>query len=125
MWKEYNPNPTGQRVGDCTVRAIACALDQTWVKTYIGLCLEGLILGDMPSSNRTWGAYLERHGYKRRLTDNQCSGCYTVEDFCRDNPNGTYILAISGHVVCAKDGCFWDSWDSGMEVPIFYWKKED
>ena len=124
MWKEFNPNPTGRRVGDCTVRAVACALDQSWVKTYIGLCLEGLLLGDMPSANRTWGAYLEERGYRRRFTDAPCAKCYTVEDFCRDHPEGTYILAISGHVVAVKDGCFWDSWDSSNEVPIYYWCKE-
>ena len=27
MWIEYNPNPTGKQVGDCSIRAIAKALD--------------------------------------------------------------------------------------------------
>lgn len=30
MWKEYNPNPTGRRVEDCSVRAVAKALGITW-----------------------------------------------------------------------------------------------
>ena len=49
---------------------------------------------------------------------------YTVEDFCQDNPQGTYILAIDGHVVCVQDGKFYDSWNSGKEIPIYYWSKE-
>ena len=39
-YKYYNPNPVGRSVGDCTVRAIAKALDQTWEETYVGLALD-------------------------------------------------------------------------------------
>ena len=31
-WIEYNPNPRGNRVGDCAIRAIAKATDQEAVK---------------------------------------------------------------------------------------------
>ena len=125
MWQQYNPNPEGQRVGDCTVRSVSCALGEDWRKTYIGMAVEGLCLGDMPSANRVWGAYLERQGFKRHLIDAPCATCYNVRDFCRDHPKGTFVLAISGHVVCIKDGTYWDSWDSGDEVPIYYWSKEE
>lgn len=49
----------------------------------------------------------------------------TVKDFCKENPIGTYILAISGHVVAVIDGDYFDTWDSGEEIPIYYWKKEN
>lgn len=52
MWQQYNPNPNGARVGDCTVRAVSGALGQEWSDTFIGLCIEGMVLGDMPSANR-------------------------------------------------------------------------
>ena len=54
----FNPNPEWKQVGDCTVRAIARATGQSWDATYIGLCLQGLIMGDMPSANSVWSAYL-------------------------------------------------------------------
>lgn len=60
MWTHYNPNPAGRNVGDCTVRALSKALDQDWYTTYLGLCVEGGLMGDMPSANATWGAYLRR-----------------------------------------------------------------
>ena len=47
----FNPNPAGQKVGDCTVRAIAKATGKSWDEVYIGLCLQGLIMGDLPSAN--------------------------------------------------------------------------
>lgn len=125
MWQQYNPNPVGNRVGDCTVRAVSAALDMSWSEAYLGMCVEGLVLGDMPSANRTWGSFLERNGFKRKLIEADCDKCYTVRDFCRDHPKGTFVLCISGHAVAAKDGCYWDSWDSADEIPLFYWSKEE
>lgn len=124
MFVFYNPNPINNRVGDCTVRAISKALNQSWETTFIGLVLEGYMLCDMPSANHVWGAYLKRNGFVRDALPNTCCDCYTVADFCKDHPAGTYILAIDGHVVCVCDGNFYDTWDSGNEIPIYYWRKE-
>ena len=54
-----------------------------------------------------------------------CPDCYTVGQFAEDHPKGTYILALSGHVVCVCDGMIWDSWDSSNENILYYWVKED
>ena len=120
----YNPNPAHKSVGDCTVRAISKAVEQDWEETYTGLCLQGYRMCDMPSANHVWGAYLREHGFRRHILPDECPDCYTVADFAADHPEGTYILAISGHVVCLKDGQWWDSWDSGGAVPVYYWNKE-
>lgn len=124
MYSAYNPNPMGARVGDCTVRAISRATGESWDTVYCGLCVEGLRLCDMPTANHVWGAYLRRHGFRRRALPDDCPDCYTVADFCRDHPHGTYVLAISGHVVCVADGSYYDTWDSGEESPAYYWYKE-
>ena len=50
---------------------------------------------------------------------------YTVNDFCADHPTGTYILCIDGHVVTVQDGKYFDTWDSGNEIPVYYWEKEN
>lgn len=125
MYVNYNPNPIAARVGDCTVRAIAKATDQTWEKVYIVLCSYGLMMADMPSANNVWGAYLRALGYRRYVVPQTCPDCYTVAQFAEDHPEGTYILALSGHVVCCKDGTVFDSWDSSAECPIYYWTKEE
>lgn len=67
MYSAYNPNPIGARVGDCTVRAIAKATGQSWERVYMGICIAGFALGDMPSANHVWGAYLRRNGFCRHL----------------------------------------------------------
>lgn len=121
-YKFYNPNPTRQRVGDCTIRAICKATGKRWETVYVILCSFGFSTWDMPSANMVWGQYLRDIGFRRYLIDDD-TGKYTVEDFCRDHPKGTYILAVDGHVVCVVDGFYFDSWDSGQEIPIYYWTK--
>lgn len=121
MWIPYNPNPHGKRVGDCVVRAIAKLTSKTWEQVYAGIVVEGFLYGDMPSSNSIWGSYLKRLGYKRDVIPNTCPECYTVKDFCEDHPVGSYLLALSGHVVAVENGNYFDTWDSGDETPIYYW----
>lgn len=120
---QSNINPNGLRVGDCTVRAIAEALGQSWEQTYIDLALQGLLMKDMPSSNHVWGEYLRSKGFRSHLVPEGKYSPITVEEFAAWHPMGTCILAISGHVVCVKDGDWLDSWDSGREIPIYFWMK--
>lgn len=124
MFNFYNPNPHAARVGDCTVRAISKVLGQEWEQTFIELCLYGLISGDMPSSNAVWGRCLRDKGLKRHIIPDACPDCYTVKDFCREHPQGVFLLALNGHVVAVVNGDYFDTWDSGDEVPVYYWTKE-
>lgn len=124
MYIPYNANPIHARVGDCVIRAISKAMEKDWDETYIDLCLEGLIEKDMPSSNSVWGKYLKGKGFQRHIIPTDCPECYTVSDFCDDYRQGTYILALSGHVVAVKDGNYYDSFDSGSETPIYYWERK-
>lgn len=123
-WIEYNPNPNGIRVGDCAVRAVAKAFGDKWDKAFARIALEGFILGDMPSSDAVWGNVLMRNGFRRKAIFSDCQDCYTAEDFCRDHPEGTYVLAFGGHVATVVDGNLFDSWNSMKEIPIYYYELE-
>lgn len=120
----YNANPEGLDNIDCTVRAISTITGQTWEDTYIGIVTHGLLMHMMPSTNKVWNKYLERNGYYRTRIPNTCPFCYTVEQFCYDHPYGKYLLALDGHVVAVVNGYYYDTWDSGNEVPLYYWRKE-
>ena len=125
MFKNINVNPIHKRTDDCTIRAIATVLDKPWEEVYADICVEGLKYFDMPSANHVWGSYLKKKGFRRHIIPDTCPNCYTVEDFARDNPNGRYILAASGHVIPVIDGCYYDTFDSGQKIPIYYWTKEN
>lgn len=123
MWKKYNPNPRGLNTGDCVIRALSKAFNDSWENIFVSLNREALAMCDMPSSNRVWSRYLTKRGYTKRLITDGCDDCYTVARFCREKPYGTYILALDKHVVCVKDGDVYDTWDSSKETPIYYFER--
>ena len=125
MWKEYNPNPVARRVGDCAVRAVAKALDTDWETAFVMLVTNAFAMGDLPSSDSVWGSVLRQNGFYRKTLDNECPDCYNALDFMSDNPEGTYVLGFGGHVATVVDGDLYDSWDSSMEIPQFYWYRKD
>lgn len=119
----YNPNPDKNLVGDCVIRAISKVTNQSWSDVYIGICVQGYIDKDMPSSNAVWGNYLKECGFRRRIIPNTCPDCYTVKQFCKDHSYGVYLLATGTHVIAIENGNYFDTWDSGDEVPIYFWQE--
>lgn len=124
MWQYYNPNPFERIVGDCSVRAVAKAIDTDWESAYIMLAVQGYAMMDMPSSDNVWGAVLRQNGFSRAVIPNSCPDCYTAEDFCEEHPYGTFVLAFGGHVATVQDGILYDSWNSSQLIPqYFYYSK--
>ena len=124
MWKEFNPNPRGQRVGDCAIRAVAAALNLSWERAYYLVTIKGYDMSDMPASNAVWGAVLKDHGFTRKVIPDTCPECYTAEDFCREHPKGIYVLGFGEHTATVIDGDIYDSWDSSQEIPQYYWYRK-
>lgn len=125
MFIYYNPNPAGKSVGDCVVRAISLVMGDTWEDTYADLTMTGRFLYDMPNSNNVWAEYLKMNGFVQGSLPNTCPSCYTVRDFCRDHSKGTYVLATGSHVIGVIDGDYYDTADSGSEVPVYYFTRKE
>lgn len=125
MWREYNPNPMSRRVGDCAIRAVSKALGIDWEDAYAKIAMNGFAMGDMPSSDAVWGATLRQHGFYRDAIPNTCPDCYTAEDFCKDHPDGVYVLAFGGHVAAVENGDLYDTWDSSQLIPQYYFYRKD
>lgn len=125
VWIEYNPNPAQSRAGDCAIRAVAKALDTDWEDAYVMLCLNGFLMGDVISSNSVWGSVLRQHDFVREIIPNSYPDDYSLEDFTKDHPRGTFVVALPNHVVTVVDGDYYDAWQSGREKPLYYWSKEE
>lgn len=121
----HNPNPAHNRVGDCVIRGISKLMDKPWDDVYLGVAMQGFTDKDMPSSNAVWDSYLRNHGYMKFVIPNTCPDCYTVAQFAEEHPTGKYMLATGTHVIAVVDGDYFDTWDSGMEKPIYFYTKEE
>ena len=104
MWQKFNNNPCNRNVGDCAVRAVAKALNVDWETAFVTLAYNALQMCDMPSSDSVWGAVLRQSGFFRSAVPNSCPECFTAADFCREYPQGVYVLGFGGHVATIVDG---------------------
>lgn len=124
MYVEYNANPKNHRVGDCVIRAISKVRELSWEDTYTEIAVKGFEMHDMPSSNAVWGTYLTEQGFNCIQLPYLCPNCYSIKQFCNDYPKGRFVVGTGTHVVAVIDGDYYDTWDSGDEVPIYYFRKE-
>jgi hypothetical protein len=124
-FKYYNANPSKKLVIDCTVRAISKFLGASWDSCYIALAVKGFEVKNMQNSNEVWHAYLKDLGYYPKTIPNMCPNCYSVKEFCEDHPHGAFVLATGDHVIAVVDGDYYDTWDSGNAIPVYYWCKGD
>lgn len=133
MFIKLNLNPFGLDTGDCVIRAITLALNYNWFMVHDELSFLSRKMGDMPSSNRVWKTYLTGKGYKEEMAQNTCPNCLTVKQFCKTHPKGHFVLSVceytrarenlivtGTHVVAVIDGDYYDTLDSGGDVPLSY-----
>lgn len=124
MWIKENLNPLQRMTGDCSVRAVAKALDITWEKAHLMLSVNSYLMGDIMNSNTVIGSVLREHGFKRANIPDSCPDCYTVAEFAENNPQGVFVVGTGNHVVAVIDGKYYDTWDSGDENFIYVWYQD-
>ena len=120
-----NMNPIKRNTNDCVIRALALILGEPWEDIFMDLAYEGLSLYDTMEANSTWGNYLKKRGYTQAVLPNTCPLCYTLRDFCRDHPYGSYIVATGSHVIAVRDSDYYDTSDSGNEIVTYYFYKRE
>lgn len=128
----YNPNPN-QRYKkdgtpmkwhgtDCTVRALSKAMDWTWVESFKYLCETAIKLqmtfDDIKVLQKVYEKLgFTKHGYPVKTVKP------TINEFCKQNPKGTFIISCTGHVVCIHNGKIYDTWNCGdCKVRSYYSK---
>lgn len=119
-----NMNPESNDDSDCTIRAICLLLDKSWDEVYLGVCAEGFNMKRMPINDKVWGSYLFKEGCKRYRIPDTCPMCYTVNDFAIDHPKGQYLVKVDSHVVAVVNGHYYDTWNSGDQIALYFWRKE-
>lgn len=125
-WQMFNNNPTGRTgIDDCAVRAISVALGIDWEQAYALLSAAGFKMGNIMNANEVWGAVLRQHGFYRAALNENCPDCYSAEDFCKDHPEGIFVLGFGSHVATVINGVVQDAWNSTTEYPQWYWYRKE
>ena len=121
MWIPANPNPAGKHVPDCVIRAVCIALNLPWLVVSDQLYEVARHEYSISSDDNVWGRYLYMKGFRPFLLPESCPDCITVREFAHRFPKGTYIIGTGSHAVAVLNGNYYDTWDSGNEIPSFYW----
>ena len=107
------------------IRALAVILDKTWYEIYDDLYLVGREEASVSCHDDVWGLYLRMNGFEPFLLPESCPRCTTIRKFAKYYPKGKYVIGTGSHAVAVVDGDYYDSWDSGDEVPSFFWRQNN
>lgn len=119
-----NLNPSHRHTGDCVIRAIAKVMNMTWDDVSIDLSMMEVMEHKIKTDNSLWGKYLKLNGFKYGTLPDTCpEDCYTLKDFVRDFPVGTFVVCTGSHVIAVIDGNWFDIFDSGDEVVTYYYER--
>lgn len=121
----YNANPNNNDTIDCVIRGISKVLDISWDGTYIILMWKGFIAKNIFLLNKIWIDTLFDLGFEMRFVPNTCPDCITVDKFSKSHPKGRYLLGTGSHVIAIVDGNYYDTWDSGDELPLYYFYRKE
>lgn len=124
---EYNPNPKNLVVGDCVIRAITKALDTDWYDIYDQLTKLGREECAPLTHKITFEKFIISKGFIQGVIPRPQKGTksVTVDSFAKDHQTGTFLLSTAHHLICVKDGMFYDlSPDFGTCKVYKYWYQQ-
>lgn len=136
----YNANPKNKMGGDCVIRAICTALNQSWEQTVRELTEVGIKCGYVLNDKHTYEKYLEQKGWVKHSQPKKEDGTkYTGKEWCEKlwwiGEHNKMIANIGGHHIVAivEDNEYdgngisrfrvYDTWDSTDKCIGNYWTK--
>lgn len=120
-YKEFNPNPLGKEVGDCQIRALCAVTGKSWYEIYDMLVAYGRKVAcpffwtDPNSSYHTDLFGMVRH----KVTRQKGKKALSVETFCKEHPEGKYILRLAHHCMGIVNGEYYELY-AGWEKRTVY-----
>ena len=115
-FRYYNANAKGRHTNDCVVRAISLAEDKTWNETY----------RELSEIAQSQGILLDDVNFVEPLLDQRYERiCYNdtyVGEFIENNPTGTFLITMNGHITCCIDGVLYDSFDCRNRLMKCAWE---
>lgn len=105
MFRYRNVNPNKRDINDCSIRSISVAEGMSWDEAYEELSTQARRKGLMMDSAEFIESYLDER------YDRICLKEKTVGEFLEENPYGTFLVTMKGHITVIKDGVLYDTFD--------------
>lgn len=125
----YQPNDKDvkDKVGDCQIRALAKALNKTWLEVFdliTPICREMQVMDIFSCDLKKTKEALASLGFKYTgVSNKRGTRRPTVDSFAKDHKQGIYLATVAHHVVAVVDGKYYDTWDSGECSMYGYYEK--
>lgn len=114
-YKYSNNNALGKFEEDCTVRAISCATNRSWVCVYEYLSDLAQSQGTMMDNRNFIINYLDSEYYR---VPNIYGSVGEVSEEFQDN---IILITMPGHITCSKYGIIYDTFDPRDRETEFVW----
>ena len=130
-YRYVNVNPKNKYGGDCVIRAIANACDQSWEQTVKELTELGLKKGLICNDQKLYPKYLESKGFIAcKEPRDCCNRKMSIKEWMKEEEiypgNHTTVIVVnagSHHLSCIKNGKVEDIWNCSTSTMHRYWYK--
>ena len=114
-----NLQPLGKREKDCVCRAISFGVSQNYYKIQKQLHLIAELFDCEELCVCCYKHLLDSVYGLKRIESYQG---YTIEEFINENPIGTFIIRVDGHLTACQDGILYDIWNCKDELVDIVWQ---
>lgn len=120
-FKYSNPNPAAAERhtlkwdrGDCAIRAVAHALNITWLRAFDLLTSYARSKYNVLNDRGLTRAFFTEYGYTYvGLKPERGKHRMTVEEFAKTHKKGYYFISIANHFTACVNGKIYDVWNCG------------
>lgn len=116
-----NVNPLGKKELDCVCRAISNALNENYYTIQNKLELVGSLFECEKLCVCCYKFLLDNVYNLKRIEE---FNGFTIKEFLKINPKGTFIIRLDGHLTHCKDGICYDVFDCTNEIIDLVWLVE-
>ena len=122
----FNANPTGKKVGDCSIRAVVVALNTKWKVAFSLLATEAMSQYCCMDEPQAVGNVLKQHGFtEMKVSVRGGNKRPTLKSLIKQYPNHIIVGQIANHFAAARGGKVRDLWNSSERTLYKYWIKEE
>ena len=126
VYFQPNDKDIKDTVGDCQIRALAKALDKSWLEVFdiiTPICREQQVMDIFSCDlNKTKEAMAKLGFQYTGITNKKGTKRPTVDEFAKSHKQGRYICTVAHHAVAVVDGKYYDTWDSGYKSLYGYYE---